>query len=125
MSTDILSQTNPNSFEGVKKLKMTIGLAAKAGKAVYGTPLICESLKMTGDKKCLMVLEGSDSSENTHKKLSDKCAFYGAELIRLPINMEELSFAVGKKSLVAAVGIRDKGLAEAIRKKLQEISPPS
>ena len=107
------------------KLKMTIGLAAKAGKAVYGTPLICESLRMTGDKKCSLVLEGSDSSENTHKKLSDKCAFYGAELLRLPMTMEELSNAIGKKSIVAAVGIRDDGLAEAIRKKLEEISPPS
>ena len=97
------------------KLKMTIGLAAKAGKAVYGTPLICESLRMTGDKKCSLVLEGSDSSENTHKK----------ELIRLPMTMEELSNAIGKKSIVAAVGIRDDGLAEAIRKKLEEISPPS
>ena len=107
------------------KLKKMIGLAAKAGKVVYGTPLICESLRMTGDKKCSLVLEGSDSSENTHKKLSDKCAFYGAELIRLPITMEELSCAVGKKSLVAAVGIKDMGLAEAIRTKLKEISPPS
>ncbi len=104
---------------------MTIGLAAKAGKAVYGTPLICESLRMTGDKKCTLVLEGSDSSENTHKKLSDKCAFYGAELIRLPITMEELSSAIGKKSTVAAVGIKDKGLAVAIMTKLKEISPPS
>ena len=107
------------------KLKMTIGLAAKAGKAVYGTPLICESLRMTGEKKCSLVLEGSDSSENTHKKLSDKCAFYGAELIRLPMTMEELSTSVGKKSLVAAVGIKDNGLADAIRTKLKEISPPS
>ena len=125
MNTIKGSQTTPYGFEGVKKLKMTIGLAAKAGKAVYGTPLICESLKMTGDKKCSLVLEGSDSSDNTHKKLSDKCAFYGAELIRLPLTMEELSGAVGKKSLVAAVGIRDKGLADAVRTKLKEISPPS
>ncbi len=106
------------------KLKMTIGLAAKAGKAVYGTPLICESLRMTGEKKCTLVLEGSDSSDNTHKKLSDKCAFYEAELIRLPITMAELSDAVGKRSNVAAVGIRDGGLAGAIKAKLTEVSPP-
>lgn len=103
------------------KLKMTIGLAAKAGKAVFGTPLICESLKMSGAKKCILVLEGADSSENTHKKLSDKCAFYGAELIRLPISMAELSSAVGKRSAVAAVGIRDEGLAKAITKKLEDL----
>ncbi len=101
---------------------MTIGLAAKAGKAVFGTPLICESLASKGEKKCVIVLEGADSSENTHKRLSDKCSFYGAELIRLPINMNELSDAVGKSSTVAAVGIRDKGLSEAIKKKLSEMS---
>ncbi|MBQ8005507.1 MAG: 50S ribosomal protein L7ae [Clostridia bacterium] len=104
------------------KLKMTIGLAAKAGKAVYGTPLICESLRMNGAKKCVLVLEGSDSSENTHKRLKDKCAFYSAELIRLPIDMLELSAAVGKKSAIAAVGIRDAGLAQAIKKKLEDFS---
>lgn len=125
MNTNNGSQTKPDSFEGTKKLKMTIGLAAKAGKAVYGTPLICESLRMNGDKKTVLVLEGSDSSDNTHKKLSDKCAFYGVELIRLPIKMEELSEAVGKRSTVAAVGIKDSGLAEAIRMKLKKISPPS
>lgn len=103
------------------KLKMTIGLAAKAGKAVFGTPLICESLRMSGAKKCVLVLEGSDVAENTHKKLSDKCAFYGAELIRLPISMSELSDAVGKRSAVAAVGIKDAGLAKAITKKLEEL----
>ncbi len=125
MNTNKVTQKKPDSSEGLKKLKMTIGLAAKAGKAVYGTPLICESLRMTGERKCSLVLEGSDSSENTHKKLSDKCAFYGAELIRLPITMGELSDATGKRSTVAAVGIRDNGLAEAIRTKLKEISPPS
>ncbi|MEE0969906.1 MAG: hypothetical protein U0M06_11090 [Clostridia bacterium] len=104
------------------KLKMTIGLAAKAGKAVYGTPLICESLAAKGDKKSVLVLEGSDTSDNTHKRLSDKCSFYGTELIRLPIDMSELSAAVGKRSMIAAVGIRDKGLAEAIRKKLNYTS---
>ncbi len=108
----------------INKLKMTIGLAAKAGKAVYGTPLICESLRMAGEKKCSLVLEGSDSSENTHKKLLDKCDFYEAELIRLPITMAELSDAVGKRSTIAAVGIKDCGLANAIRSKLKEISPP-
>ncbi len=107
------------------KLKMTIGLAAKAGKAVYGTPLICESLRAKGAKKCVLVLEGSDTSENTHKRLADKCAFYEVELVRLPIGMAELSEAVGKKSSVAAVGIRDDGLAGAILAKLKELSPQS
>ena len=100
---------------------MTIGLAAKAGKTVCGTPLICESLKAKGAKKCVLVLEGCDSSDNTHKRLSDKCAFYGTELVRLPIGMAELSDSVGKRSAVAAVGITDEGLARAIIGTLEEL----
>lgn len=107
------------------KLKMTVGLAAKAGKTVCGTPLICESLRMKGAKKCVLVLEGCDTSENTHKKLTDKCAFYNTELVRLPITMAELSEAVGKRSLAAAVGITDEGLSGAIKAKLKEIPPLS
>lgn len=109
----------------LQRLKTTVGLAVKAGKTVCGTPLICESLKMTGAGKCVLVLEGSDTSENTHKRLSDKCAFYGTELIKLPISMAELSESVGKRSLVAAVGIKDSGLACAIKAKLKELPPPS
>ena len=105
----------------VTKLKMTIGLAAKAGKIVYGTPLICDGLRSSGSKKSILVLEGSNSSYNTHKKLSDKCSFYETELVRLPITMEELSEALGKRSVIAAVGITDKGLAEAILRKLKEL----
>lgn len=108
-----------------QKLKMTVGLAAKAGKAVFGTPLICESLRAKGTGRCVLVLEGSDTSENTHKRLTDKCAFYETELIRLPISMAELSESVGKRSLVAAVGIRDSGLADAIRAKIKELPPHS
>ena len=103
------------------KLKMTVGLAAKAGKTVCGTPLICESLAAKGAKKCVLVLEGCDSSDNTHKRLSDKCAFYGAELVRRPYGMAELSDSVGKRSAVAAVGITDEGLAKAILGKLKEL----
>ncbi len=116
MTTEKNMGTTPKT-----KLKMTIGLAAKAGKTVFGTPLICESLRAKGAKKCTLVLEGADSSENTHKKLSDKCAFYDAALVRLPITMSELSDAVGKRSTIAAVGITDEGLAKAIMKKLEDL----
>lgn len=109
---------NEMNEEKRKKLLMTIGLAAKAGKIIYGTPLICEGLRQKGEKKPVVVLEASDTSENTHKKLSDKCAFYETPLIKLPATMSEISAAVGKTSLVAALGIKDIGLAEAVLGKL-------
>lgn len=101
------------------KLKPTIGLAAKAGKAVAGTPLICESLRAKGNKKPAVVLLGSDCSENTRKRLTDKCSFYGVRYITLPISMSELSDAVGKRSVVAAIAITDEGLAHAVISKIE------
>ncbi|MBR4295391.1 MAG: ribosomal L7Ae/L30e/S12e/Gadd45 family protein [Clostridia bacterium] len=109
---------NELNEEKRKKLLMTIGLAAKAGKIICGTPLICEGLRQKGKGKPVIVLEGSDTSENTHKRLSDKCAFYETPLIKLPASMSEISAAVGKTSLVAALGIKDTGLADAILSKL-------
>ena len=48
-----------------------LGLCAKAGKLVYGTPLICEALK--AKKQVFLVVETSDNSENTQKRLRDRC----------------------------------------------------
>ena len=96
------------------KLKKMIGLAAKAGKAVYGTPLICESLRMTGDKKCFLVLEGSDSSENTHKKIMDKCRFYQIRHVRLQCDGASLAAALGKTSCLAAVAVNDASMVKLV-----------
>lgn len=101
------------------KLKTTIGLASKAGKAICGTQLIIEALRSAGKKKPCLVLEAADTSEGTHKKLSDKCSFYGVKHIRVELDMSELSGSVGKLSSVSAVGICDEGLARAVLSKIE------
>ena len=99
------------------KLLSTLGLCARARKLVMGTPMVCEAMR---DKKTpvLAVLEASDTSENTHKKLSDKCAFYGVPLYRLTADTERLGRAVGKTGAVAAVGVTDENLYKALAEKL-------
>ena len=97
--------------------RTTIGLAAKAGKVICGTPLVCEAMRGAKKKPCL-VIEASDTSDNTHKRLSDKCSFYGIRHIRAEITMSELSDSVGKRSEVSSVGITDEGLATAILSKM-------
>ena len=61
-----------------KNLLGIVGMCRAAGKAVIGTPMICEYLRGRAKKRdCgkgevdVIVLEASDTSENTHKKISD------------------------------------------------------
>jgi len=93
-----------------KKLLFALGLCARAGKLTAGVPMVCEALRERGLKKPRAVFMASDVSENTRKKLSDKCGFYGVRLVRLGCGAFELSRAVGKSSDVAAVAVADKQL---------------
>ena len=100
-----------------EKLLSTLGLCARARKLVMGPPMVCEALR---EKKTpvVVVLEASDTSENTHKKLTDKCAFYGVPLYRLAADTTRLGRAVGKTGAVAAVGVTDESLYNALAKHL-------
>jgi len=103
--------------ENIKKLLMTVGLGAKAGAIVCGTEQICDALRKE-KKKPFLVIEAKDTSENTHKRLNDKCSYYGVRLVKIDADTVALGYAVGKRSAVAAVGITDEGICRAIDKKL-------
>lgn len=100
--------------EILKKQLSALGMCMRAGKLLLGPDLICKEMRRTfggsGENGVALVVEASDTSENTHKKLSDKCAYYGVELIRLSADMGRLSVALGKIRSVAAVAITDKNL---------------
>lgn len=105
-----------------------VGLCRGAGRAVIGTPMICEELRKRAQRvkkeqdgvACdVMVIEASDTSENTHKKITDKCAYYKVRHIRIASDCIALGRAVGK-SAVAAVMINDAGFCRAVEKKLGE-----
>ncbi len=93
-----------------------LGLAARARALVIGVPLICTALSRAAKGKApLVVLCASDCSENTKKRITDRTAFYGVEMISLPLTCAQLAHAIGKKeALVAAVGVTDHNLAAAI-----------
>lgn len=100
------------------RLLSTAGFAARGRMTVFGTGLICESLRKGSVH---LVLEAADTSDNTHKRLSDKCAFYGVRLCRLSVNAERLALAFGKRDeRLAAVGITDSGIIRALMKYLPE-----
>ena len=97
-----------------KNLLGVIGLCRAAGKAVIGVPMVCE---MLAKGKEAIVIEASDTSDNTHKKITDKCAYYKAKHIRINATCEALGRAVGK-SAVGAVATTDESFCRAILSKL-------
>lgn len=108
----VTPRTAPN------KTLLALGICAKAGKLVCGTPMICEALK--GRHKPLLVLSASDSSGNTSKRLRDRCAFYGVELAELTATGDELAEAVGKSGKVTAVAVTDGQLCRLVRGTLEQ-----
>ena len=50
----------------------SLGLCSKAGKLIFGVPMIIEAMQK--GKNVLLVLEAGDTSDNTHKKISDNIA---------------------------------------------------
>ena len=99
-----------------KKFLTTLGLCAKARKLVFGTDQICDALRES--KTVCLVLEASDTSPNTHKRLTDRTAYYGVRHVRIDADTVTLGAAVGKKTAVAAVAITDGGLCRAVEQKL-------
>lgn len=111
---------------GEKNLLGVIGMCRGAGKATVGTEMVCELLRKKasrrtnkGDALDILVLEASDTSDNTHKKISDKCIYYNVKHVRLDSTCEILGNAVGKKT-AAAVAIADKNFCAAIIEQLKK-----
>ncbi len=90
-----------------------IMIAKKAGKLAVGTPAALDAVRRAHGGA---VYVAADASDATRKRISDKCAFYGAEEFRLDTDAEALAHAVGKTGAVAAVYITDEGLANAAKK---------
>ena len=102
-----------------EKTLRALGLCAKAGALICGTPMICEALK-AGKKKIFLVLSASDNSENTAKRLRDRCAYYRTSLIPLETDGETLGRAVGKSGHVAALAVTDESLCRLVQKSMEE-----
>lgn len=90
-----------------------LGLCARARRMIFGVPMLCDAMQ-AGRKAPLLVLEAADTSNNTHKKLGDKCAYYGVRSIQLEMDGEMLAHAVGKTASLAAVGITDENMCRLI-----------
>ena len=100
--------------EAQDKLLSSLGLCARAGALVYGTPMVCEAMRASDKKRPQLVLEAADTSDNTHKKLTDKCNYYHVRHVRLPHTGQTLAAALGKSSVLAAVAVCDESLCRML-----------
>lgn len=101
-----------------RELLFALGLCAKAGKLIYGVPMVCEALKK--QKSVVAVISSADNSPNSAKRLLDRCTFYGVPLHTLDIDGDTLSGAVGKSGRLAALAITDKSLCGLVLSKLPQ-----
>lgn len=84
-----------------------LGLATRARKISLGEEQILKDIKR---KQAKLVLIASDTGYQTHKRLTDKCAYYQVPF-RIITDRTTLSLAIGKIDRVA-VAINDEGFAK-------------
>lgn len=91
-----------------------VGLAYRARKCVTGEETVVQHIR---DKKVKLLLIANDISEQTKKKLTDKCNTFQVPYIEVD-DRETLGKAIGKKERVA-VAILDEGFAKKLQSLLQ------
>ena len=82
-----------------------------------GTDLVLNALA-TGNPKIFMVLSSEGASDNTKKRINDRCFYYNAEHYTIPQTPWELSQLLGKTSSVCCIGITDRSFAEGLKRYL-------
>jgi ribosomal protein L7Ae-like RNA K-turn-binding protein len=91
------------------KVLSRLGLAMRAGKLISGEETVLKAVR-SGEAK--LVLLAGDASENTAKKISDKCNSYNVQLL-IGFTRFELGSAVGKPERVL-FAVTDRGFADML-----------
>lgn len=98
------------------KIYMLLGLAMR-GRNVVSGEFATENAVRSGS--AMLVIVAEDASDNTKKRFQDKCSYY-----KVPIctygTKEELGHAMGKEQR-SAVAVTDRGLARALKDRLEAI----
>ena len=97
-----------------ERLVGMLGLAMRAGKVIVGTDMVCVALGKRGKVRLAVLSDGA--SEQTKKKVSVKCEFYGVPTVTVSIDTAELGRLLGKTYGPACVGITDENFALEIAK---------
>lgn len=94
-----------------QKIGGLIGLATKAGKIAAGTEACLEAIEKKSAKLVVIATDASERTKKTFKEKCEQCKIANYEIL----DIEQISKAIGKPNK-AVIGIKEKGLAEAIRK---------
>lgn len=98
-----------------KKFGGLLGIAQKAGKVVAGTALVTDGIRSGSPAKCpCVVFLASDVSDNTKKRIENCCTYYEIPMHPVRSTTAELGAFIGKSGSISAVGITDRGLADAL-----------
>ena len=96
-------------------LLQLLGLAARARKVISGEELVVREIR-SGNAK--IVFLASDASNNSSKKIQDKCTYYNVEY-HVFGDRYDLGHATGKEARVA-LAITDSGFAKKMSSLLNE-----
>ncbi|SDY70555.1 Ribosomal protein L7Ae [Evansella caseinilytica] len=88
----------------------TLGLIQRAGKLISGEELVTKAIQK---KKVFFVLVSEDASENTKKKILNKCDYYNIPCA-VKGDRSSIGRAVGKEERVV-IGVGDAGFAKMMR----------
>ena len=92
----------------------TIGICKCANKISYGETLI----KDIKNHKVSLVVICVDTSDNSKKKIIDKCSYYRCEYI-VAFTQEEIISVISRVDPVSAIGIKDSNLAKKLKENLE------
>ena len=98
----------------IKRFKFALSLSRKAGKALCGTPLVCDAIRTGGLE---FVIISKTASENSRKRVANCASHYNVKILYTELTPEELGASVGKSSL-ACIGVTDKNLAFNVERNL-------
>lgn len=91
------------------KVYGTLGIAMRARKLSMGDAVLDD----IRNKKAKLVIIAADASDNTKKKITDKCQFYDVEYVFIENSML-LNQAIGKTNRMA-VAVIEEGFAKSIK----------
>jgi ribosomal protein L7Ae-like RNA K-turn-binding protein len=95
------------------KWENLLGLAVRAGKVISGEEMVVKSIQKQNAK---IVLLSKDASENTKKKVTDKCLYYNIDLVWIDDRLV-LGKAIGKEQRVV-VAVNDQGFSKRLKELL-------
>ena len=98
----------------MNKALNTIGMCKCANKLSYGETLINDIRKHLVS----VVVICSDTSDNSKKKIIDKCNYYNCEYV-IAFSQDEIKKVLGRVDPVSAIGIKDSNLKKKFKENIE------